>query len=244
MSTKRKKLSDWQIFSTLSVIVAFFFLLQNYNTPASYQVVVAYSIMSFGALLGILGIREVLGPPRTKSWTVDFDENFNVSQLIYIVGGFVSIFLISFVFLSGTVFPKNQILFVPVSGVISLTALGAPLTEILWQAFIVAWSEEMFKLNIIEALGSRLGEIPAVGIAISVWAILHAFLAFSSLLFVVPAFAAGIALYMLLRYTHNILVPVIAHALYNWTIVIIVSPLGGHVVHYLTHIFSFLVIPI
>jgi len=219
---------DLVAYFTLSAFPVSFFLLSTFNTTL-FGNTIAFSMMLAISLLTLLAVK-IYTPDigEEGEGIADFDENLTGHSLLiaFLIG--VGTLALAALMLQ---VPKQSLLYISKPH-IPLFAIG-PISpqlvgDILYQFTLVSPAEETLKLAGIYALHGRMGETPyseafSVSIPVALWATFHSILAGFTPILMIIAFIAGILFYLGQRFTGSLLTPILAHGVFNSTIIL----LGG-----------------
>lgn len=221
---------DLIAYVALSAFPISFFTLSTYGT-AQFSYTIAFAIMFTVSILALLFIKFYIPDvgEGEDSTVADFDENLRgYSLLVSVLVAAATLAMVSLLIR----IPEQTVLFIPKPDVALPFSVAAVTSEtvgnVLYQFTLVAPAEESLKVAGIYALWSRFagweyGEAPAVAVPVGLWAAFHTILAGFTPWMVIIAFAAGIIFYAGMRLTGSILTAILAHAIYNSSIIL----LGG-----------------
>jgi membrane protease YdiL (CAAX protease family) len=218
----KNPLADTIIYLILSAFTVTFFLLQvTQSNLLATNLWGAISLIVFGIIavfsLVILAIENGLSKIATK-----YFENLNFEKVIYIIVFAVLMYVVNLI--SAALLPATvQPLTIP--GQTSLTT--SILSDILFTFTVVALAEESLKIAGYTTFRAyfttkigRAGGLLISIVPVALWAGFHAIQAYNNLWYLLPAFADGLMLLALLELTKSFLAPVIAHGIYNSTVIL------------------------
>lgn len=229
--------TDIELFEAFALLIVFmYFALNSIQAQAQFNRYIFYSLLLLASLGILKGMQARYGEPRDEGIqygrVLDWNENFKQSHLAFVLFGVGLIVVLSALITSGSVaniLGASQLAWAPtILGFSSTLPSTYPLAwlpesfsnliqQSLWQVFVVAFAEETMKLAVILTFARRTGnEWFAVILAVGAWAEGHAMLAYGgAVLPLLAAFAAGIVLYVVLRMTKSLVVPILIHGTVN-----------------------------
>jgi hypothetical protein len=225
----------------MSLFFLLYFALSTFGTQTQFNRFIVYGLLVALCATGLNSIMIRFGEPKEEGSVPDWDEDLKASHGVWIFLGLAAIVVITtFILSSGRLFyivtwneiqSLGQLSVIPTSSDFYLRVFQ----ETVWQTFIVSYSEESLKLAVIlvftRALQNYqpLDQIIGAGFPILIWAQFHSMLAYGqNTMMILAAFLAGVVLYIMLRITGSVLVPVIIHAGYN--LFVTVPVLGGQTI--------------
>ena len=225
------------LFLSISSVIIAYFVLSFWSDEQARWTVVAFAIMSFGSWIALHRM-EKYGTTHGGS-PLDYDEDLDRHGLAECFLAALGMMLVSMFF---TGIMGRAVLYVPAAAkMLGILETGSALTnqilnEALYQTFVVGAAEESMKLSAMigltlrfrnsaySFLRSRSREAAAI-IVISIWAFLHAMIAYQNVYMTLAAFVAGLILFYLLLRRKSLLGVIVAHSSYN-LIVRIISMIG------------------
>lgn len=207
------------LFNVVTLLVAVHYLLLTFDTPM-FAITMFYIIMWIVSTVMLIWMRMYYGESR---W-LDYDEDPGRGHLTTLLGGLAGVTA------AASIVPKiiEKVAFASVIYVPSpkqMLAQGAPLdlwnlaSDILFNLTLVAAAEETLKTVAHTALyNSTKNEWLSAIIPVAIWSISHGYKAYVGAFqfpLIMAAFAAGIILFLVLKYTRSLLAAVLVHGLYN-----------------------------
>jgi len=232
------------IFLVLSVPIVTYYILSYWGDPLGSKTVVAFVLMSVMSWLALREMRDYYRIPNGFAIDYDEDLDRRGLGLCALTTLAIFLVSIVFSGLLGgqqiagksgvellVFLAMNAVLYVPQAlrlGIFetATSVFNQLLNEAVWQTFIVSAGEELLKLSSIVGitfrfqksaspfLRSHYRELGAL-IPISVWAFLHAMIAYSNVYMTLAAFIAGCLLFWLLLRVKSIVGVILSHSGYN-----------------------------
>jgi len=214
-------LRDLLLFFAFSGVPIAAFLLQDYPSTEFFTTLLVIF------LIILLWLRTY---HKERNQIVDYDENLSLGGLVWVAGGVISVYFVASFIVNTFAISSIYVPFKGLTVTYGTWELAPIWNDFLFNIALVAPAEECCKLvlhlatymKLKDSLSKSLAWSIAAGLPIGIWAVLHAYTAYTGPhmpTLIISAFMGGLIIFAVMWKTKSLLGAILTHAGYNCLVV-------------------------